>query len=69
MFFGDNVPKDRADKAMEAAKHCDAFLVLGSALMTMSAYRLVRYVTFRLEALASCTNRDKCQYLGFICTT
>ncbi|KAL9459647.1 hypothetical protein AB3S75_002950 [Citrus x aurantiifolia] len=42
VFFGDNVPKDRADKAMEAAKECDAFLVLGSSLMTMSAYRLVR---------------------------
>ncbi|XP_050237862.1 NAD-dependent protein deacylase SRT2 isoform X1 [Mercurialis annua] len=42
VFFGDNVPKDRADKAMEAAKSCDAFLVLGSSLMTMSAFRLVR---------------------------
>ncbi|XP_021683078.1 NAD-dependent protein deacylase SRT2 isoform X1 [Hevea brasiliensis] len=42
VFFGDNVPKDRADKAMEAAKGCDSFLVLGSSLMTMSAFRLVR---------------------------
>ncbi|PSS21321.1 NAD-dependent protein like [Actinidia chinensis var. chinensis] len=42
VFFGDNVPKDRADSAMEAAKGCDAFLVLGSSLMTMSAFRLVR---------------------------
>ncbi|KAK2656324.1 hypothetical protein Ddye_009376 [Dipteronia dyeriana] len=42
VFFGDNVPKDRADKAIEAAKECDAFLVLGSSVMTMSAYRLVR---------------------------
>ncbi|PKA66788.1 NAD-dependent protein deacetylase SRT2 [Apostasia shenzhenica] len=42
VFFGDNVPKDRADLAMEAAKSCDAFLVLGSSLMTMSAFRLVR---------------------------
>ncbi|KAK3211436.1 hypothetical protein Dsin_016142 [Dipteronia sinensis] len=42
VFFGDNVPKDRADKAMEAAKACDAFLILGSSVMTMSAYRLVR---------------------------
>ncbi|WCJ37828.1 NAD-dependent protein deacetylase [Euphorbia peplus] len=42
VFFGDNVPKDRADKALEAAKGCDAFLVLGSSVMTMSAYRLVR---------------------------
>ncbi|KAK9292661.1 hypothetical protein L1049_020639 [Liquidambar formosana] len=42
IFFGDNVPKDRANKAMEAAKGCDAFLVLGSSVMTMSAFRLVR---------------------------
>lgn len=42
VFFGDNVPKDRATKAMEAARNCDAFLVLGSSVMTMSAYRLVR---------------------------
>uniref|UniRef100_A0A2P2KJU1 NAD-dependent protein deacylase n=1 Tax=Rhizophora mucronata TaxID=61149 RepID=A0A2P2KJU1_RHIMU len=43
VFFGDNIPKDRATKAMEAAKTCDAFLVCGSSLMTMSAYRLVRF--------------------------
>lgn len=42
VFFGDNVPKERADKAMEAAKGCDALLVLGSSLMTMSAFRLAR---------------------------
>ena len=53
IFFGDNVPKDRADKAMEAAKGCDAFLVLGSSMMTMSAFRLLRYIfilyTFHIE--------------------
>lgn len=27
---------------MEAAKGCDAFLVLGSSLMTMSAFRLIK---------------------------
>ncbi|KAM3702071.1 hypothetical protein ACJW31_05G222500 [Castanea mollissima] len=42
IFFGDNVPKDRADNAMEAAKGCDAFLVLGLSLTTMSAFRLLR---------------------------
>ncbi|XP_007048490.2 PREDICTED: NAD-dependent protein deacylase SRT2 isoform X2 [Theobroma cacao] len=42
VFFGDNVPKERADKAMEVSRECDGFLVLGSSLMTMSAYRLVR---------------------------
>ncbi|XP_010546313.1 PREDICTED: NAD-dependent protein deacylase SRT2 isoform X2 [Tarenaya hassleriana] len=42
IFFGDNIPKERADKVMKIAKGCDAFLVLGSSLMTMSAFRLVR---------------------------
>ncbi|GMG99827.1 hypothetical protein Nepgr_001667 [Nepenthes gracilis] len=42
VMFGDNVPKSRAETAMDAAKGCDAFLVVGSSLMTMSAYRLVR---------------------------
>lgn len=42
VFFGDNVPKERADMAMEASRSCDAFLVLGSSVMTMSAFRLVR---------------------------
>jgi NAD+-dependent protein deacetylase sirtuin 4 len=44
VFFGDNVPKERADMAMEASRSCDAFLVLGSSVMTMSAFRLVRYL-------------------------
>ncbi|KAK7282280.1 hypothetical protein RIF29_10931 [Crotalaria pallida] len=42
VFFGDNVPKDRADMALEVSKRCDAFLVLGSSVMTFSAFRLVR---------------------------
>ncbi|KAK1310355.1 NAD-dependent protein deacetylase SRT2 [Acorus calamus] len=42
VFFGDNVPKAKADRAMNAAKECDAFLIVGSSLMTMSAFRLVR---------------------------
>ncbi|KMZ73553.1 NAD-dependent protein deacetylase SRT2 [Zostera marina] len=42
VFFGDNVPKDRATEAMNAAKGCDSFLVLGSSLMTFSAFRLAR---------------------------
>ncbi|XP_004288152.1 PREDICTED: NAD-dependent protein deacetylase SRT2 isoform X1 [Fragaria vesca subsp. vesca] len=42
VFFGDNVPKDRAAKVIQAAKECDAFLVLGSSVMTFSAFRLVR---------------------------
>jgi NAD+-dependent protein deacetylase sirtuin 4 len=42
-MFGDNVPRERADSAKEAARNCDALLVVGSAVMTMSAFRLARY--------------------------
>lgn len=42
VLFGDNVPKERADRAMEMVTGGDALLVVGSSLMTMSVYRLVR---------------------------
>ncbi|KAJ8483925.1 hypothetical protein OPV22_016410 [Ensete ventricosum] len=42
VLFGDNVPKDRAEKAKETARECDGFLVIGSSVMTMSAFRIVR---------------------------
>ncbi|KAL6641787.1 hypothetical protein ACP70R_019968 [Stipagrostis hirtigluma subsp. patula] len=42
VMFGDNVPPERADSAKDAARNCDALLVVGSALMTMSAFRLAR---------------------------
>ncbi|CAD6270356.1 unnamed protein product [Miscanthus lutarioriparius] len=42
VMFGDNVPQERAESAKEAARACDALLVVGSALMTMSAFRLAR---------------------------
>ncbi|KAM0845903.1 hypothetical protein ACQ4PT_056044 [Festuca glaucescens] len=42
VMFGDNVPQERADNAKEAARNCDALLVVGSAVMTMSAFRLAR---------------------------
>ncbi|CAL5098063.1 unnamed protein product [Urochloa decumbens] len=42
VMFGDNVPQERAESAKESARNCDALLVVGSALMTMSAFRLAR---------------------------
>lgn len=42
VMFGDNVPQERAETAKEAARTCDSLLVVGSALMTMSAFRLAR---------------------------
>ncbi|PWA82593.1 Sirtuin family [Artemisia annua] len=46
IFFGDNVPKNVANVAMEVVKGCDALLVLGSSVTTMSGFRLVRVFLF-----------------------
>ncbi|KAF0891862.1 hypothetical protein E2562_011261 [Oryza meyeriana var. granulata] len=43
VMFGDDVPEERAESTKEAARNCDALLVVGSALMTMSAFRLARF--------------------------
>nr|XP_043610544.1 NAD-dependent protein deacylase SRT2-like isoform X2 [Erigeron canadensis] len=42
VFFGDNIPMDKVDMAMDAAEGCDAFLVLGSSLETMLPTYLVQ---------------------------
>uniref|UniRef100_A0A7N0TX14 Deacetylase sirtuin-type domain-containing protein n=1 Tax=Kalanchoe fedtschenkoi TaxID=63787 RepID=A0A7N0TX14_KALFE len=42
LFHGEDVPKHRYDEAIEMAKGCDAFLVLGSSLVNASASTLVR---------------------------
>jgi NAD-dependent SIR2 family protein deacetylase len=40
VFYGDSVPKPRADAAMAAANDADAVLVVGSTLMVRSSYKL-----------------------------
>lgn len=42
VFFGDNVPRERADLCTTMCRSADALLVVGSSIMTMSALRLVR---------------------------
>src|SRR6188768_2241201 len=42
VFFGENVPKERAGLAMEALSQSDAMLVVGSSLMVLSGYRFAR---------------------------
>lgn len=39
VFFGENVPRDRVDAALEALAAADALLVVGSSLMVFSGYR------------------------------
>ena len=39
VFFGENVPRSRVDRAFEGVKNADALLVVGSSLMVYSGYR------------------------------
>eukprot|EP00775_Hariotina_reticulata_P005530 gene5530-5765_t len=42
VFFGDSVPRDRVQRALEAAGVADLLLVVGSSLMVWSAFRLAK---------------------------
>jgi NAD-dependent SIR2 family protein deacetylase len=42
VFFGENVPRDRYDRACESLAGADALLVAGSSLMVYSGYRFAR---------------------------
>jgi NAD-dependent SIR2 family protein deacetylase len=39
VFFGESVPRERVEDAMEALDRADAVLVVGSSLMVLSGYR------------------------------
>jgi NAD-dependent SIR2 family protein deacetylase len=39
VFFGENVPAERVQRAMAAIDHSDAMLIVGSSLMVYSGYR------------------------------
>ncbi|PCM45068.1 NAD-dependent protein deacetylase [Marinobacter sp. ANT_B65] len=43
VFFGDFVPKQRVQSAVEALKASDGLLVIGSSLMVFSGFRFCRY--------------------------
>lgn len=43
VFFGDNVPKDRAEKLSNWVCNTDALLILGSSLHVYSGYRILLY--------------------------
>ena len=42
VFFGENVPRERVERAMRHLDAADAVLVVGSSLMVYSGYRFVR---------------------------
>ncbi|RYE79393.1 MAG: NAD-dependent deacetylase [Myxococcales bacterium] len=47
VFFGENVPKPRVARCIEAVDRADALLVLGSSLTVMSGLRFVRQAAKR----------------------
>ena len=42
VMFGENVPRDRVEEAMDAVERTDALLVVGSSLMVFSGFRFAR---------------------------
>ncbi|TCO41120.1 NAD-dependent protein deacetylase [Dokdonella fugitiva] len=42
VFFGENVPRERFERATQALEEADAMLVVGSSLMVYSGYRFAR---------------------------
>jgi len=42
VFFGESVPRDRVDRAMQGLRDADAMLVVGSSLMVYSGYRFAQ---------------------------
>jgi NAD-dependent SIR2 family protein deacetylase len=42
VFFGESVPRERVEDALESVRNADAMLVAGSSLMVWSGYRFVR---------------------------
>lgn len=45
VFFGDNVPRDRVNAALETLHASDALLVIGSSLMVYSGFRFCRHAS------------------------
>jgi NAD-dependent SIR2 family protein deacetylase len=43
VFFGENVPKPRVERAYQAIDRAEALLVAGSSLTVMSGLRFVRH--------------------------
>jgi NAD-dependent SIR2 family protein deacetylase len=53
VFFGENVPRERAERAECDLKAADAMLVVGSSLMVYSGYRFVRAAARAGKAIAA----------------
>jgi NAD-dependent SIR2 family protein deacetylase len=42
VFYGESVPRERVDRAMDGMRDADAMLIVGSSLMVYSGYRFAR---------------------------
>lgn len=58
VFFGENVPAARVERAMAALARADALLVVGSSLMVWSGYRFARMAAEQGKPIAA-VNRGR----------
>ena len=62
VMFGESVPKDRVQDAIDAVDRADALLVVGSSLMVFSGYRFARHAKASGKPIAivnqGCTRAD-----------
>jgi NAD-dependent SIR2 family protein deacetylase len=64
VFFGENVPRDRVDRAFRRLDEADAMLVVGSSLMVYSGFRFVeRAVALRKPVAAVNLGRTRADAL------
>ncbi|MGY6631178.1 MAG: NAD-dependent protein deacetylase [Wenzhouxiangella sp.] len=56
VFFGESVPAERHQTINQALDECDALLVIGSSLVVMSGYRIVRQAHQRGLPVAAVNN-------------
>jgi len=55
VFFGETIPRERVERAVEALYAADALLVIGSSLMVYSGFRFCRLAAERGMPLAAIT--------------
>jgi NAD-dependent SIR2 family protein deacetylase len=53
MFFGENAPKPRVERACQRLAEADALLVVGSSLMVFSGYRFCKLAVARSQPIAA----------------
>lgn len=64
VFFGESVPRDRVEAAMQALAEADGLLVVGSSLMVFSGYRFAREAAARgLPIVAVNRGRSRADHL------